>query len=89
MDALTGIRLQVEELEKRKELLQKLIREAKYIVLRHHPEFYPWFLTPEPSEGVWYEKPSLEMRAKNLFPVDRFEFREDGEWAQVYEIRKV
>ena len=69
------------------QLLEEL-RKTEWAVLRHHPIYYSFFGDHEPAEGMW-EKKSYADESNNLFPMDRFEFREDGEWAQVYELRKL
>lgn len=67
------------------------LRKAKFVVLRHAPEYYPYFGGLDISmEGRWYHINDVlgvhVSLLKNLKPLDRFEFREDGEWAQVYEV---
>ena len=72
-------------------LLEEL-RKTNYVVLRHSPDLYEHFREIDAKhEGRWYDRHNVlgvhVGYVTNLFPTDRFEFRGDGEWAQVYEIR--
>lgn len=72
--------------------LLKQLRETKYVVLRHEPGLYEFFREIDVKhEGMWYERTNVlgvhVGYVINLYPTDRFEFRDDGAWAQVYEIR--
>jgi hypothetical protein len=67
------------------------LRETEWIVTRHHPKYYPFMKENESSEGQWYKRTNVlgthVENIGNLHPMDRFEFKEDGTWAQVYEMR--
>lgn len=75
-----------------KQTLLAELRRTEYVVLRHEPGLYEFFREIDVKhEGMWYERNNVlgvhVGYVTNVHPTDRFEFRDDGEWAQVYEIR--
>lgn len=66
--------------------------EADYIVIRAAADLPAGFLPPE-MEGKWFDR--AELRAEKwdgpaeavAVPATRFETREDGKVAEVYEVR--
>lgn len=64
----------------------------RYIVVRAHPDLPEGFLPPD-MEGRWYDRDSIpegvdwSMGGAVAVATDRFERRDDGATARVYEVR--
>lgn len=62
----------------------------RYIVIRAHPDLPPGFLPPD-MEGKWFDLNWLpntnQLGTAVAVVTDRFERRDDGATARVYEVR--
>ena len=77
-----------------KQGLKEALKLTPNVVLRHSPKVYPYFLEIDiEREGRWHKRTDVlgihVDRINNLHATNRFEFDDNGTWAQVYEIREV
>ncbi|PZG16486.1 hypothetical protein C1I95_17595 [Micromonospora craterilacus] len=62
--------------------------EPDYVVVRPHPDLPAGFLPPD-LDGRWFDRSALRLGSGTAVavPSGRFEVRDDGAVAEVYEVR--